>query len=511
MKIKFLKPYQIHSGVKLLLASLLLVGGNFIGAALCLLFPAFNINMGILATGGGDPEAKEKELLDKIESKIAKAVKASLEGKIDEDQLNKALTKINKEIAALSNEAIAEIKKRVDEMTINGEALVKQLKEAEEALRAQGIELKKLKESGEQTSEEKRVTFRQALKDAIMDKKDKVLKERNDEYGKRFSMKDYFVEDGNKQTPQFTIKVAVDMLESSIVQNNVATIRLTELDAQRVSIPLTIYPHVMSVFNSKTISRPNMALLVVYSYEDGAATKTEGAASSKSSFLLKTVSFAAFYIATYFTLSDETLDDLDEVLDEISIVAPSKILDKIDTYILGSAGDDATAIAGILTANKNTAYATQFGAGTIDAAYIVDVIADAKLQCETNKYRPNVVYLNPTDVASLAAKKNTFEDSKTDKRVVYDAIGNPVAVCGLRVIISTAITTNTCIVIDIAQPWIGKRKDMTMEIGYNGTDLTEGQKTVVIKTRVAFGVRDKAGVIYVSDIATAANTLTKVG
>jgi hypothetical protein len=57
-------------------------------------------------------------------------------------------------------------------------------------------------------------------------------------------------------------------------------------------------------------------------------------------------------------------------------------------------------------------------------------------------------------------------------------------------------------VVDQAQLMIGIRKDMTMEIGYNSTDLTEGQKTVVIKVRNAFGVRDKAAVIYSDDIST---------
>jgi hypothetical protein len=86
---------------------------------------------------------------------------------------------------------------------------------------------------------------------------------------------------------------------------------------------------------------------------------------------------------------------------------------------------------------------------------------------------------------------------------VFDVIGNPVSVCGLRLITSTEIAQNALVVLDNKQVWIGRRKDMTMEIGHNGTDLTEGQKTVVIKIRVAFGVRDKAAVIYVSDITAA--------
>jgi len=296
------------------------------------------------------------------------------------------------------------------------------------------------------------------------------------------------------------------MLESNIVQSNVSALRLTELDPSRVGIPLTIYPHVMDVFPTKRLTRPNMALLVVYSYEDGADTKTEGAASAKSSFLFKTVSFPSFFIATYFTLSDETLDDLDEALDEISMTAPDKILDKIDNKILGTAGDDATDIKGIRTTGatgKSTAFDSSAFTALIVNANIVDAIACAKRQCETNNYKPNVVYLNPTEVMKLAAAKNSFEDSRLDRRVVFDAIGNPTMIYGLRILQSTEIPTNQFIVMDNRQPMIGRRRDMTMEIGYNGTDLVEGQKTVVLKVRLAFGVRDKAAVIWCSSITTA--------
>jgi len=61
--------------------------------------------------------------------------------------------------------------------------------------------------------------------------------------------------------------------------------------------------------------------------------------------------------------------------------------------------------------------------------------------------------------------------------------------------------------LDSSKTVIGKRKDMTLEIGYNGTDFTEGQKTVMIKVRVAFAVRDKAGVIYSDGLAAALATI----
>lgn len=405
----------------------------------------------------------------------------------------------------------ADIDKRVDELNaeiakLNGDNIaVKELKESVDKLLVATGEnaaaIKAMNEIAKPINTGSKKSFREAIKDAILEKKDIVLSKKNDDNGERLSMKDYFTEKGHQNSPTFTVKVAVDMLESNIVQSNVAAVRLTELDPQRVGIPLTIYPHVMAWMPSKGITRPTMSVLVAYSYEDGAGTKTEGGAPSKSSLLFKTVEFKSFYIATYFTLSDETLDDLEEALDEISIVGPEKILDNIDGQILGTAGDDSTAIAGLFTANKHTDFDIATYTATVALPTIVDLIAKAKLQCEGNKYRPDAVIMHPNDIEKFSALKNELGDSVNERRVTFDAIGNPSFVKGLRILASTAIAPDTLAVVDSKQLIIGKRKDMTMEIGYNGTDLTEGQKTVVIKSRVAFAVRDKAAIIYCDSIA----------
>ena len=314
-----------------------------------------------------------------------------------------------------------------------------------------------------------------------LQKKDIVLTEKNDDLGKRFSLQDWFTEKGNRTTPTFIVKDAVDMLESGIVQNYTDYLRLTQLDPNRVGTPLSIYPHVLNVMPKKQLNRPNMALLVVYTYEDGSGTKTEGSAPTQSSFLFKTVSFKSFYIATYFTLSDETLDDLEEALDEINVVAPDKILDKIDTKVLGTAGNDSSDIAGLFTANKHTDFASANYANFAAGANIIDLIAAMKLQCKANKYRPTDVWINSLDLAKFSALKDAMDNSVLDRRVTWDAMGNPVSVCGLAIRETDAVTDDTLAVTDTKQLMLGVRKDMTMEIGYNGTDLTEGQKTVILK------------------------------
>jgi len=435
-----------------------------------------------------------KSELKAIETRITKLVHDSEKG-VSQKTLENEVAGINKAIAdKLDNAGMATLKESVDKLVV--------------AASDNATAIKALNEKGVAQKSDAPKTFRKAIEDAIMEKKD-ILTEKNDDNGKRLSLKDYFTEKGNKSTPIFTTK-AVDFLESNIVQSEVSLVRLTELDPNRVSIPLTIYPHVMEWMPSKGITRPYMSVLVVYDYTDGAGTKTEGSAPGQSSFLLKTVEFKAFYIATYGTLSDETLDDLPEVLDEISIVFPDKILDNIDGQILGTAGDDSSALAGLFTANKHTDYSGASYAASIKGANMIDLIGTMVQQAETNKYPPDAIIMNPAEIKILMELKDLLNNSISDRRISFDTFGRPVFVQGLRIFKSTAITANTMAVVDSKQLIIGKRKEMTMEIAYNGTDLTEGQKTVVVKVRVAFAVRDKAGVIYSDDVDTDWNALVAV-
>lgn len=518
--IKFLRPFRINLNFSLrfVLAALalFLLKSNPIVAGMAftivyMFFPVFTSRktlMDALRTGTETEEEKETKLLEKINKSVTKLFEDLGKEKLDQKEVEKIVTKLNKDTAQLSEKGMADLRKQMEDMAETNKGLVSSLAEAKEALKVQSDEIKKIKDVGADKTAEKPMTFKQALNAAFMEQKAKILNETNDDNGKRLSLKKFFDDNGSQaRTPQMTLKVAVDMFQSNIgfaagdTQNN--NLRLTALDPQRVGIPLNIYPHVMDVYQVKTINKPYMALLVVYDYFNGAAVKAEGAAAVKSSFKFKTVIFPAFFISTQFNLSDETLDDLEEAMDEISAVAPDKLMDVIDAAIDTTAGDDVVSIKGILHADKSTPYARQLVANSIDGAYIVDVVADAVLQCEANRYHPNVIKLNPKEMVKLAAAKNSLDDSKSDKRVQFDNLGNPVAICGLRIVKSNDIAVNKALVLDNTQPWIGRRKDITMEIGYNGTDMVEGQKTVMLKVRLAFGVRDKAAIIYISDIDAA--------
>ncbi|MBE3084927.1 MAG: hypothetical protein IMZ64_01760, partial [Bacteroidetes bacterium] len=177
-----------------------------------------------------DTEVKnDKELLlQEIKGLIADSTKETVSAK----DLNETIEAINKSIAEkLDNAGIKALKESVDKLISE--------------TTANAAAIKAMNETAVKKASDKPMSFKDALVAAVMAKKDVpgLLTEKNDDFGKRLSLKDYFTSKGNQHSPEFVInKTLVDMLESSIVGSNAATIRLTDLDPQRVGIPLTLYP-----------------------------------------------------------------------------------------------------------------------------------------------------------------------------------------------------------------------------------------------------------------------------
>ena len=88
------------------------------------------------------------------------------------------------------------------------------------------------------------MTLKDALMDAVMEASKNVpslITKRTENGREVISMKDYFSKLGSKQTPEMVVKLAVDMSQANIVNSNINTVRLTDLDPNRVGTPLSLY------------------------------------------------------------------------------------------------------------------------------------------------------------------------------------------------------------------------------------------------------------------------------
>jgi len=123
-------------------------------------------------------------LLEEIKTLIGDSTK----GTASETELNDKVEAINKQLATLNSkddnhEEVAALKESVDKLVLS-------MGETNEALKAQGEEMKSFTEQGIKVDTEKPVSFRKALENAFMDKKDTILKKKDDDSGKRLSLKD---------------------------------------------------------------------------------------------------------------------------------------------------------------------------------------------------------------------------------------------------------------------------------------------------------------------------------
>ncbi len=467
----------------------------------------------------------QEELMEELKKMCQKLIDRSLKTTVNQEDLEKEIEKWNKKAADLSeankkkmaDDFAAQFKSQEDELNKKFDAVAKENKELVEKVNLTAGELKAFREGAPGSNPlkgEKAVNLRHALAEGfaqVAKDRPELLEEVDDSYGKRKSLVK-FMENGGKAT--FEIKAPIDMFESTLFAGDTVAQQyaLSEIVGPRVTIPLAVYPHVTQVFSVKNIRKPAMALMVMYGFDNGVATKAEGVASVKSSLMMKAVSFKAFYIATHFVLSDETMEDLDEVIDEIGAIGPDKILSAVDGKVFGTAGDDSTDIKGIRTTGvtgKSTVFdaaaAPDVPSGTAKRA---DVYAAMKLQAYTAGYKPNLLIIPPDDEFKIGADKNTLSDSRQDRRIAFDAQGMPSFVAGMKIAVNNGIPANQAIVLDNSLAWIGIRRGLTVEIGLNGTDLIEGQRTIVIKIRVAFGVRDKAGIVWSSNVDNAQAQMT---
>jgi hypothetical protein len=473
-----------------------------------LIAPFMNSHLFAVDGGAGTAGTQEKEaLLAEITGKVTDLITKSMADTANKKDIEKEVASINEKIKALGgdNEIIKQLKEQIDGQKAAIEAMVK-------ASKIQGEELAKMKNGQSLQAQPK--SLYGILEDSIMKYKETFLVEKSDTYGSRLSMLDWFKK-GNQKSPEFelkdaayVLKDAVDMGLSTVAQNNVPLLRLTTLAPGVFGNPLSIYPHVLDYFPSRPCG-PTLSMLVSYSYTDGSQVQTEGSASGKSSLLLKTVEFPTFRVSTYISMTDKMLDNLPEALSEISRIAPDKIKSKIDSFVYSTAGDDSTSMKGMFAAAKSTAFVPGDYSTSVANANYIDVIEAMIAQVEANDYQAGVVGFNPKDIRlKFNSLKNQLDDSVKDNRLVFTN-GKLTGICGLSVVASPKITANTCFVGAVMNvALLGINKNMTLEIGLNGTDFVEGQKTARIGMDLAFGVGDPLAIIYNSDMASSLGTIT---
>lgn len=425
----------------------------------------------------GDPDAQKAAIKEEYTEVMTKLV----DGLIGKEDLDKALEALTEKSSGLTKEKVEELVKDVNEI---------------------GLQIQALQEIGNK-SNAKHKTFREIIEDGL--KEAGLIKtiEGGGEDKEDIRVIDYLADSGRKSTPLITLKAAIDMTTPlSYADVEIGSPFKTVYDPSLVQIPLNNDTHVTQIFPIMNIKTKYFGILVETTYVDGADTKAENTASGKSSVIFKTEEFKVFTIPTHFHISEEQLEDVDYLLDELSRLAPDKINTKFDSKVISATGDGTTDVKGLFVAGNFTAFTVATYTDTVPDANILDLIGKMKLQANLTDFNSNIVVLHPQKIDEIEGLKDLNENSLFNRTVKYDVNGNLSFIKGLKVISSKQMGTNTVFVGSSEAAKIGVRRDMSMVIGLDSDDLTKRMRTVVFGMRAAFGVRQAGAMIYEDDAAT---------
>jgi len=314
-------------------------------------------------------------------------------------------------------------------------------------------------------------------------------------------------------TDKVRVKAAFDMNTAGTTAS-VATGLQTNYNMMKQELLMSVDVEMLDLFPHMPLAQIEryMAKVIEYEETDGSGQKAETAAAGDSSYKLKTEDFKVFDYGVKFCVHRNMLRTWAGLQTRIQSIGMDRLKSKISSFVIdaSAAGDGSTVPYGMLSTAKYTAYDTTLRAGEVKAANIVNVIKNAVLQAEIAKKPINAVLLNQIDVATIEDLKDGNDNSVRLAGLVVDATGKLSYIYGLRVFKTSKVTANTAIFINTNESIeFGDKFNMETLIGYDKTeDFSKGIVTIQLETELAIGLGDVLTIIYCSDLATAAATLS---
>ena len=299
----------------------------------------------------------------------------------------------------------------------------------------------------------------------------------------------------------FTVKA--DATTASVA-NNTAAQRENDISPLE-SKKLTVY----DLFRKVRVGRNNNGTVTYYDWDAAttaraAAMVAEGGTFPESTAAWEEKSVKLKKIGDTMPITEEFKYDTAMFSDEIAGFLNTNVMLEQDDQIINGDGTGNN-LLGIVS--SCTTYVPA-AAGISDASRydLIVKVAEAITKGKGNKFRPNVVLMNLTEINAMRLKKDANENYIMPPFV--DRNGNVVA--GITVIEENGLADNTCVVGDTRYGKIYEDEDgYTFTTGYVNDDFAKDLETLKARKRVAFLIReyDRRGWYHVADIATALATL----
>lgn len=486
--------------VTVALVSYFVTSQHEVGVSVLAIAPALKIDLKGLE---GDEFKQEREFLERVGKRIN--VEAGDVSKKDVEDAVKVLSEEIKGIKGLNVEKLNEI---LDEKKGAMSLLIKQ-----------GLELNELKLKGSTIIDKK--DWKKLINDQFTneDKLKRMEEVANGGAGMAhvFGNPDKFSESPGVVQKAGTMTTAIVTTDSG---GNALLDLMSVEDLRSINLQDPFIENFSSVGRT---SKP------VYPYADfqpntgDAAFTAENAAKSQMDLKVVVKTVGPKKVTGYSTLSTEVVEDVPRMQSEATNYILKKVLLKRQSKILfgTGAGSDPNGVAGLaktynqagLLDNAGAALAgsliLQANGNGVPTANLYDVIAACALQifsvanyADENEYYPNLVILNPTDLATLKLKKNAFGQYLFPE-LVFNQGTNPVKIGNLSVIAKRQVPVGKIMIGDFSRLNIINYIDYTVRIGWINDNLINNLFTMVGESRFFTVIRslDQNAFIY-DDIAT---------
>lgn len=355
-------------------------------------------------------------------------------------------------------------------------SMTEQMKSLNQALKDQGVAIKKLSES---EKAEKAATFGESLKAGLSENIEGLKK----------------LKHSKSASVTLDVKQVDTMTSANISGGNVPV----EDRIPGLNLIASRQPRLLDFFTRST-TESNVVSWVYQANRDGGAGQTaEGTIKSQADFDLVVNSESIKKTTSYIKVSTEMLDDIEWMRSEIDNELIGLLLRQVEFQAIdgSGAGTDLNGVNNIATAFNPTA---AFAQG-VDNATNVDVLVAAFDQIEAAEHemiRP-AVFMNPQDVNILMTKKALSTATDTRYNEYLTTVGSTLVLMGrIPIIKSTLIGQGTYLVGDFAKAYLVEKDGLKIDIGLDGSDWTNNLRTIIAEWRGLVYVKDNDRTAFVS-------------
>lgn len=237
---------------------------------------------------------------------------------------------------------------------------------------------------------------------------------------------------------------------------------------------------------------------------EGTQTTLAGGAVTESVLGYETKNATMQNLLAFIKVSNNSIDDIDWLLSEVQTELLTLMALKLDAALLtGTVA--VNGFDGVLV--KATAFSASgdtLAAGV--TANKFDALAFAINQVIVANHNPNYIILHPSDLRDL---KLTRDDRGAYMLPPTMAVGNNVAIDGIRIISNSGMTKGSYLVGDFSKAKFWMRKGMELKIWeQNEDDAEKMMKTITLYMRGTLVVKDSDTTAFVTD--TFADTITEI-